>query len=358
MLGLATGSAQASDLGVNYNGLTRNYSKADAALTGTRWVRAFLDVRRLQARGEAALTTDPDIISFVKMHDDGYKVILNLKYDYKDGAIPSDPDSQAFKDIRVFTTKLLDRVFPKTDLIVVGNEPFIETDSANLNSNLVLFYEHMANHVITYDHNSGRNIPLYVGAFNNLQNPRLQIQAVKDLISYARNTPGVTGIDLHMHVASIEDMRHAILWARDRLGNKSMISSEFSLKNYFRSHLGDTIVPAFAKRYGINSSWKVWQYINYALQTPRPRPEWVAFLQSSAWLMNVRHWLENADSLFDAQGLTVATYAMYQSQASVTATSDPWVLNPLYCNQTCVSSSNSGEPQFTYQWIDSFRARQ
>lgn len=158
--GLAT-AASASDLGVNYNGLTRNYQKSDVDRTGAKWVRAFVDVTRLYKQGVSTIGTDPDLMGLVKAHNDGFKIILNLKFDFTGSDFPSDANSQAFKDLRAFTTQLLDQVFPSVDIIVVGNEPFIESDPADRDNDLVLFYEHMANHVITYNRNSGRNIPLY-----------------------------------------------------------------------------------------------------------------------------------------------------------------------------------------------------
>ena len=354
---LAAVPAQASELGVNYNGLTRNYNLSELQRTETTWVRAFIDVTRLQDLGEAAIATDPDVVGFKQIRAAGFKVILNLKYDYSGSDFPSNVNSQAFIDIRAFTTKVLNEVYNSTDLIVVGNEPFIESDPADRDNDLFLFYKQMSNHVITYNQ-ARRAIPLYVGAFNNLQNASWQTQTTIDLINYAKNTPNVTGIDLHMHTASVTEMEQAIDWARVHLGaTKKMISTEFSLKNHFKSHNTDTINATFANQYGINPSWKVWQYINYALQTPRPRPEWVAFLQASSWFMNVRLSLENADILFDQKGLVVATYALRQSQSSMTATTDPWMLNGIYCNQTCVPNPSTGQSQFNYQWIDSFRAR-
>jgi hypothetical protein len=352
-------TAQASTLGVNYNGLTRNYQKSDVDRTGAKWVRAFVDVTRLYQQGESTIATDPDLMGLALAHNDGFKVIINLKYNYTGSDFPSDANSQAFKDIRAFTTKLLDQIFPLADIIVVGNEPFIESDPADRDNDLVLFYEHMANHVITYNRNSGRNIPLYVGAFNNLQRADWQTQAARDLIAYAHNTPGVTGIDLHLHTASVDEMQQAIDWAKGQLGSgKSIISTEFSIKNYFKSQLGNTINGAFATQYGINPSWKVYQYLDYSLKNPRPRTEWVDFLKDSDWFMSHHLALENADQLFDNEGMVIATYGLRQSQSSIGPTTDPWMLNALYCNQSCVPNPTTGQPQFNYQWIDSFRARE
>jgi hypothetical protein len=351
-----------SELGVNYNGRTRLYDKDDLARIGTTWVRAFIDVTSLQRAGEAAILTNPDIVGFRRMRADGYKVILNLKYNYRsdegvDLDFPSDANSQAFKDIRAFTTKLLDSVFAETDVIVVGNEPFIEADASDRDEDLVLFYKHMANHVITYNKAHG-NIPLYVGAFNNLHNPTWRTQATQDLIAYARNTPGVTGIDLHLHAGSVAEMREAILWAKGELGEKRLISTEFSLIQYFKQHLDNLVPASFAQQYGIDESWQVHQYLNYAVHTPRPRQEWVDFLKASPWFLQVQMSLTNADIAFDELGLSVATYALLQTQTNIGPTTDPWLLNGIYCNQTCESEPATMDKAFSYPWSDSFQARQ
>ncbi len=357
-----TDEPRRSELGVNYNGRTRNYRQSDVARTGTTWVRAFIDVTKLERAGTEAIQTHPDLVGFRKMHDDGYKVVLNLKYDYRSDEqeerdFPSDANSKAFKDIRAFTTQLLNSVYPETDMIVVGNEPFIESDIADRDDDLVLFQKHMANHVITYNKAHG-NIPLYVGAFNNLHKPTWRTQAAKDLITYARNTPGVTGIDLHLHAASIDEMRQAILWAKNQLGaGKRLISTEFSLIQYFRKHLEKPIPKSFATQYALDETWQVHQYLDYALKTGRPRQEWLDFLEASPWFMQVHESLTDADSAFDELGLTVATYAMEQTQASLGPDSDPWLLNGLYCSRTCEPNPTTLEPQFGY-WIESFKARQ
>ena len=348
--------SQASELGVNYNGVTRTYRRADVAATDATWVRAFVDVRKLQQAGADTLASDPDLAAIARMHDDGYRVILNLKYDFKDAPFPSDPTSPDFLALRAFTTQLLNQVFSNIDIIVVGNEPFIESNPEN-QPQLFSFYQHIANHVITYDRNSRRPIPLYVGAFNNLENPQARTPAVDALFRYARNTPGVAGVDLHLHVASPDQMQQAIDFAKSQIGpGKQIISTEFSLKNYFKAQLGKPIDPRFAAMWRLDPSWQVWQYLDHALKTPGPRAEWLDFLQASAWFTAVGSSLADADLLFDREGLTVATYAIRQTQPGMGPHTDPWILNALYCNQTCLPGP-SGDPSPNY-WMESFRARQ
>ncbi|MBM6405017.1 hypothetical protein JQN72_12265 [Phycicoccus sp. CSK15P-2] len=348
--------ASASDLGVNYNGLTRAVNDSELDRVGTGLARGFLDIRALQRGGVGSLDSDPDVAGFTRISGTGRRAVLNLKFDFRGDSFPADADSTRFKDLRAFTTEVLDRVYASTDVLVVGNEPFIESDPADRNQSLVDFYTHMANHVIAYN-KTRRDIPVYVGAFNNLQKSGWRTPATEKLIAYAKNTPRIAGIDLHMHVGAIPEMDQAITWARGRLGgSKGIISTEFSLKNHFKAQLGKPVNAGFASRHAaVNPSWKVWQYLDFSLRNPRPRAEWVDFLKSSDWFFNVRFFLGNADELFDRKNLRFATYAMRQSQSSIGPNTDPWILNGIYCNQTCTRPG--GTSQLNYAWVDSFRNR-
>jgi len=258
--------------------------------------------------------------------------------------------------------KVLDAIYPKVDLLVVGNEPFIEVPQGRGqrdSNDLVLFYENMMSQILSYRTNSGRDVPFYVGAFNNLQDPAWRGPGAVALLSYAKDTSGVAGIDLHLHTGSVSEMQTAFDWAHSQVGDqKTFISTEFSLVQYFKAHLGDTIDANFAKQYGVDATWKVYQYLDYALKNARPRAEWVDFLKASPWFVAVESSLADAADLFHEKGFVAATYAMLQTQTSVGPTTDPWSLNALYCNRTCVLDAATGEPQFNDQWIDSFRGHQ
>lgn len=100
----------------------------------------------------------------------------------------------------------------------------------------------------------------------------------------------------------------------------------------------------------------MWQYLNFALHSPRSREEWFGFLRDSAWFAAVQSSLAEADHLFDREGLAIATYALRQTQPGMGLRSDPWILNALYCNQAC-EPEPPGRPQLNF-WMDSFRSRQ
>ena len=358
------GQVSPPHLGVNYNGLSRNYVARDVARTGAGWARAFIDMFALEDAGEPALASNRDIAALGRMHADGYKVLVSLKYDFSRpdrSTFSSDPNGQPFHDLSAFTTKVLDIVYPNADMLVVGNEPFIEVPGPGQrdSNDLVLFYQHMADYVLMYRANHGRDIPLYVGAFNNLHEPAWRGSGAVALLGYAKSTPGIAGVDLHLHAGSVSEMRAAFDWAHSQLGDqKSFISTEFSLVQYFKTQLTQPIDTNFAKQYGVDATWKVYQYLDYALKNARPRAEWVDFLKASPWFVAVQSSLADAVDLLHEKSFAVATYAMVQSQTGIGPTTAPWALNALYCNRTCVPDAATGESQFNYQWIDSFRDHQ
>lgn len=353
LLVLISGVTYATKLGVNYNGFSRAYRSEDVARSGASWMRVFIDVRRLQALGPDAFRRDRDLLAIKRMHQDGYHVIVNLKYDYSSGTFPADASSAEFKALRAFTTQVLQQVYASTDILVVGNEPFIESTTAN-RAGLVDFYRHITNHVINWSHQTGRRIPIYIGAFNHLEKPRARTPAVKALMRYARNTPAIAGIDLHLHVQAVDQMQQAMRFARSEIGDeKQMIVTEFSLKNYFRKQLTRQLNPRFAAKWQVNPDWQVWQYLNNVVKKPVPQAQWLAFLRSHQWFTRVDGFLSQAKQAMDDQRVTIATYAIRQTQHKIGPRSDPWILNGLWCSQACKPEA-SGAPSASY-WLTPFR---
>lgn len=91
---------------------------------------------------------------------------------------------------------------------------------------------------------------------------QLQTSPVQQLMQYAANTPGVTGIDLHMHVSSYNGnngvegtdptggLVAAVQYAQSVFGTtKPMMTSESSLVNYFENYLSDDLSSSFLAVY-------------------------------------------------------------------------------------------------------------
>lgn len=359
------------ELGVNYNGQFSYINYNDLQRTKTKWVRGFIDVLQLYQNPDS-LATNPDIVNYLKLKAHGYKTILNLKWNFSNSNFPN-PYSTEMSNYEAFLKKILDLVWNKTDVLVIGNEPFIETKSSENGYPLVQFYETIATYIHNYETgqlnqkgctndtsstNKKKIMPLFVGAFNNLYEPSWQTSAVQQLLSFAKSEPWIAGIDLHIHHNSFNQLGQALNYVNNKIRtNQKIIITEFSLVKYFKSYMTQTIPASFASKYGLSSQMENYQYINQTLQQPVSRKEWVDFLSSSSWFENEKSYVLNAYKLFITyKKFAIATYGIRQSypyNANFTANTMPWILNSIYANRTVVQDS-LGQNQFNYAWINDF----
>lgn len=354
-------------VGVNYNGQFNFVNFEDLERTQTTWVRGFIDFFQFYPDVNK-LDNDIRITNYLELKDHGYRTILNIKWNFRDRDLP-EPDSRKMKDYKQYLRKFLAKVWEKTDIIVAGNEPFIETDPDERDERLVEFYKEVA-HTINHFRNSqgigldqqagGKYVPLYIGAFNNLYLPGWQTQAVEDLFAFAREEPWIAGVDLHIHHGGTLQLRRFLNFAANRIReNQSFLVTEYSLMKHFRRMINRKIPEDFAAEYDWDPDTRNYEYIDYALKNPVPRPEWVDFLSSSFWFENRTRYLRNSYREFKKfDSFYVATYAIRQSfpfNRDFTRNTAPWVLNGLYANRTVEPHPKDGRTQFNYAWINDFR---
>jgi hypothetical protein len=99
--------------------------------------------------------------------------------------------------------RLLPVVMGKVDILVIGNEPFIETERSQNGQPLMDFYQTMANDVIGYwkSHpDAARATRLYMGAFTRLDQQQNRTPAAQWMLRYIASQPELSGPDLHMHM--------------------------------------------------------------------------------------------------------------------------------------------------------------
>jgi hypothetical protein len=101
----------------------------------------------------------------------------------------------------------LNRVLPvllgRVDILVIGNEPFVETLSTQSGQPLIAFYQTMANEVIAYWNShpdAARATQLYMGAFTRLDLPQNRTASVQWMLGYIAAHQEFSGPDLHMHM--------------------------------------------------------------------------------------------------------------------------------------------------------------
>lgn len=406
-------SAQtATQMGVNYNGSFTKFNITDITASRTTWIRGFFDITSLLQRdGTCATSTvesDPNLTEINAIHQyyPQYLIALSLKYNFNEwggGTPPTDTTGTEYTTLKNCTNRVLDYVYPSVSLLVSGNEPFI-TNPPTMQA-VTTFYENITNNDIAYNAaNAGESvtgsaIPLYVGAFNNLEKPAFQTTPVQDLMQYAANTNGVTGIDLHMHVSSYDGNNGTegtdptgglvafVQYAQSIFGTtKPMMTSEFSLVNYFKDYLSDDLSSSFLADYpdpgqyykDVTGKRSVLGFINYALSSGGiPSAEWYEFLQSGdsehpTWFTDrvlphsgVKSFLGQAETYFSSNNFTVATYAMAQITGGILYSGNPanpyaiqpWPLNGLFCDSTCTPNSSYNDSQ-NLDWIGDFWAQQ
>lgn len=360
-------------LGVNYNGELWLINKADLERIQAKWVRGFVDYH-LYFRGSPAVKANimQGLDKLHELHMANYKTIINIKIDFSNP--PTNfPQGAAITAELSDLDALLTRLYPDCDVLVIGNEPFIESNPSDRGVNLINFYQQFAYKVKDFRDQAVRTgkspTPLYLGAYDNLSvlaDPAWQTNAKPLLQFTADNASWLEGADLHIHHILDSDIQVVFDFVNARLAPaQTILVTEFSLKNYFKQQtdtLNVTIPSTFATQYGLSPQTPVWSFLNTTLQPGQAvsRNEWVDLLQQSPWFESNKHYLLTAWSIFNQNPrFRVATYALYQTgPLEFQRDNDPWILNPIFVNQTVVPNNTTQQPQFNYTFGDDFRAIQ
>lgn len=353
-------SGWGKSLGVNYNEQLKFIDFNNLEKTNTEWVRGFVDFFQLFDK-PGALHSDKKILNYLSLKEHGYRTILNIKWNFKGRGekLPND-DREVMEAYLNFLEDLLEKVWYHTDIIVIGNEPFIETLANEKDQRLVDFYIIVARAVERFrDLHPDWYVPIFVGAFNNLYDPLWRTEAVDSLMEFVQSDPGISGIDLHIHHAEMQQMKDALHYASCKIrDDQKILITEFSLMKHWKAQLTNNINESFAIQYQLRAEMKNYQYIDFALKNPRTANEWFDFLQNSTWFESRKHYLKEAFSLMtNDPKFLVASYAIRQSYPigqDFTSTTDPWVLNGLFANRTIRQDAGTGQDQLNYSFIDDF----
>ena len=338
-------------LGVNYNQFLQSIQEQEVSQVKATWIRGFLDMHLL---GDQDPSQNADIQAILKAKADGRRTILNLKWNYETEPFPT-PDSAAMTQEVDRLNRVLPVVLGKVDMLVIGNEPFIETLSTQSGQPLMAFYQTMANEVIGYWNShpdTASATQLYMGAFTRLDLPQNRTASVQWMLGYIAAHQELSGPDLHMHMPDFAAnqlmLSYVLPWLRP---DQKFLVTEFSLVLLWQQHLSDPVSPDFTSKYNLPASLEVYQFINRALQNPVADAEWRDFLESCTWYMQQSEFLLNAYNLFRSTGkLGVANYGMLQSWTKgvrFTDRSMPWLLNALFASATV-------KPRANGSWVENF----
>jgi hypothetical protein len=410
---MSAAAQTATQMGVNYNSSLTTFNITDITTSRTTWIRTFFAVTALlQKDGTCATSTvasDPTLTEINAIHQyyPQYKIALNLKYDFSvwgGGTPPTTTSGTEWTTVQNCTNAVLNYVYPSLSLLVSGNEPFI-TNPPTMQA-VTTFYENITNSDLAYNTANasksitGSAIPLYVGAFNNLEETSFQTTPVQQLMQYAATTTGVAGIDLHLHVSSFNGnngtegtdptggLVAAVTYAQSIFGTtKPMMTSEFSLVNYFKNYLSDALSSSFLTDYpdpgqyyeDVTGARTVLGFINYALSSGGvPTAEWYEFLKSGdaanpTWFTDraltqggVKNFLGLSETFFSSNNFSVATYAMAQNSNGILYSGNPaspyaiqpWLLNSLFCDSACTENPTTYAHSQNLDWIGDFWAQQ
>lgn len=257
---------------------------------------------------------------------------------------------------------------PYTDVVVVGNEPFIEAAQSDWNEPLNSFYKAASDKVHAYFVQNNIEKPIFIGSFDNLYlADRRANNGYNNLLAFAKATPYIAGVDVHIHHNSDEEMTSALNFAKSKIrDDQKMLVTEFSLMKYWRSYNNVDISPDFIAVTDTSQTDRIYtppatvkknyQYVDYALKNPRPAEEWYAFWENSPYLEAKKDYLCTAYNIFQSVGnVFLSFYALRQSypaNTDFTANTDPWVLNGLFMNRS-VELLN-GRSQKSYSFLDQF----
>lgn len=353
--------------GVNYNESLEKIDNRELQLTGTKWVRGFLEVFQLFDQRNT-LNQNERIIKYLTLKDSGYNTWINLKFNFKTRPYPAVKSAEwnAYLD---FVEVLLSKIMSKTDILVVGNEPFIESETKDYDTNLLLFYQDVLERVNSYFSKNKIKKPIFIGATENIYTPARQNNAaVNKFIDLAKQTSYIAGFDVHIHHTKLEDIDASLNYVSQRLRpEQKILISEFSLMKYWKDQLNKPISPLFiaeSKKSTIDNIQtppidiiQNHQYINYALKNPRSIEEWNAFLQYSDWHEAQKDYMCESFKRFKANSkFYLSAYAMRQSyplDAEFNDTIDPWIINSLIVARTVELKNGFGQPR--YAFVEQFK---
>ncbi|WP_346859425.1 LamG-like jellyroll fold domain-containing protein [uncultured Draconibacterium sp.] len=354
---ILTLKVDAQEVGVNFNeSLFHAEDLAKLSRTKTTWVRGFFDFFPYYEDQDRLTDLDDQLEDFLNLKSAGYKTILNIKWNFHNKSYP-DTTSTEIEAYNEFLQRFLDRVWGKIDIIVVGNEPFIESmNNEERNTRLAPFYQYMCNRVNEY--RTGKEAtPIYFGAFNRLYDFYRDTEGVLTMLDFVKKTPWIEGIDLHIHHKNNNDIVSMYSYADARIrDDQKILMTEFSLVFCWQDHTRDLIPAEFASKYGYASDMLVHQYIYEALNVRRPKQEWDDFLSSCSWFEERKHYLREVYELLKQyESFHIATYSYEISWGTnFDGNTVPWLLNNLIAATTVEDDPETGEKQFNYAFIDDF----
>lgn len=349
--------------GINFNEQIIEIVDRDLELSETKWVRVFFDVLKYYPNIDK-FKNSGEYKEYINLKRKGYCTIMSFKWDFRtrNMNLPV-ANSLVMKDYNEFVNKMLQSTWNVTDIVVVGNEPFIETPNEERDQRLVDFYISLAENIRKFRLRQPKNeIPIFMGAFNNFYDNQFVTPASTALLNWSTKTEWISGVDLHIHHSSTDDFTISLDHCYDLLrSDQRILITEFSLMKHWKSNNGGVVSSDFSQKYShVATNWKNFQYIDYALRNPVSIEEWTDFIDMSPYIYNRRDYLKNTLQLLKETypKTYIATYAIRQAypfNQAFTQNTDPWVLNGIFLNRS-VELDQQGNHQGHPYFLSSFKS--
>jgi hypothetical protein len=346
-------------LGANFNGDPAKVTFAELENVSASWLRGFFNMRDAD---KGSIAGKPQIKMLLDARERGLGTALSLKFQYNEHPIPT-PGSDAWKTAFARLEKVLPVVMNKVDILVVGNEPFLEARESDRDRRLNKFYEELAQHVIAYrEKHSATRTRLYMGALNHIDWKGGKTPATERWMKFVKRTKDLDGVDIHPHVSSLSGAKEYIDYVLPLMRpEQKFLATEFSLVLLWADHMEDPVAADFAEKYPKTKGMQVWEVLRLSTRKHFTQEQWSDFFAMTPWLRENKTYLKDQVEMFrKTKRLALASYGVSQEKAmtvNVTADKKPWMLNSLFCPYT-VEDGQAGLPGRNTTWIGQFRALQ
>ncbi len=396
--------------GINLN---RNPENLDMRLlneTGATWMRASADVIEY-FNASTTKQFASDWKGFTTAHQvNGIKTVVSLWWDFSDrGEFLPAPDSPREKELFKFLdTTFLPNLIPMANIIVSGNEPFINSTSSDLKYDatkkyapVANFYERVTKHIADYMAASStlkQSKPkLYMGAFTRLYSDNVihgdEGYAIDHMLKFANNASYIDGVDIHTHVGEL-----GVSQITDSLDfvtsytKKPILDTEYSYVHKQFAHIDEKLNDSDLNNLSrinengilVNNLSFLQKYPQYPASTTgisymavaggsgsttKPKPvtktEWDDFYKSRSWTID--HFIKGADAIFKSKKYNVngvnysfSSQGKAGSRFFVSDYSLPWFMTGLYVGNTVqylppTPLFPEGKRQGNYQDLNDFQ---
>lgn len=335
------------EMGVNVNERPHWLKKEMLEQSQTTWTRAFIEASHY-IKGDRSLEDDFRVDALKRVADDGYKVLLSIKWNLKEANwnVP-EPGSKQEMQWFQFAEDLLDELQGDLSILVLVNEITIDTPEQDLQPNedgvipFVRFQKRLLDHIsdLNPKGSDGKPLPIYTGGFTRLDQEKQQAHpANQAIIEWVNEDNRLAGADYHIHQPDYKTSLEATEFIRKQIPDKPLIVTEFSLIWKWKAHLGDKIGSTksgrqFAERYNLNPEMTVAEYATQAFSNPVSEDQWQDFMKSQPWFEP--DYLDIVGRMMENHGVVVATYAFTQNPEterawSISENMDPWFIQQLF----------------------------